>query len=362
MKSFISFMNEWGKVVLPLIFLILVASWWRYRKFLRDKNYVIQTLKKNGLANDETRISRGKIKWPNKSVDEFKAKNSLLCELFKNPRIIDFENRNHTVYFKEAKFPDRVPLNLRPSAIEVGRDHDNKAFSLLDFNTLMRVGTGGGKSVLLNNAIHGFYKSERQGNFELLISDPHQSFLRLKELKGVDVFDVSTIEEKERFLEKLKAVKQYQQEIDLSFYETLSEAQKDGKYLDKKSYFIIVDEFSESFSNANSKEEDYQVNQEIIGVLKDLITSGRKFSQRMLIAYQSSLNSQALIHPSLFQAQIYGYVEGEVADAKGLPITHQLLKQSGNFYYTSKRFPAKFFRTAFIEKKDLLDFLKGKTK
>lgn len=358
MKHLIADLLGWGKIILPLVLLIFLVGYVWFKKRAKTKNYVIQTLKKNGLANDETKVFKNRIKYPNKSSDAFKRENSLICELFRNPRIIDFVFKNHAIIFKEAKFPDKVKLNLNPKTIEVGRDHDNNRFSLLDFNVLVRVATGGGKSVLLNNVLHGFFKSEAVGTFEVLISDPHQSFSRLKAVEGIDVFDCSTLTEKERFLERIRSVKEYQQGIDLSFYETLSEAKQNGQHLDKKSFLILIDEFSESFSNVNSKEDDYKVNQEIISTLKDLITSGRKFSQRVVIAYQSTLNSQALIHPSLFQSQIYSYTEDEVADAKGLPITHELLKTTGNFYYTSKKFAPKFFRTAQIEKKELLDLLK----
>lgn len=358
MKALILFAKEWSKIILPVVLAIVAAVWWLNQKRLRRKHYVADTLRKNGLTTERSEIYRNKIKWPKKSSDSFKSENTLICQLFENPRIINFHAKNHTVYFQEAKFPDRVPLNLKPKTIEVGRDQDNAPFSLHDANLIARVSTGGGKSVLYNCIIHSVYKSEPAGSFEIILCDPHQSFSRLKGVDGIDVFE-GEIEDKQRFLERLNAIKDYQRGIDLSFYETLAEAKANGQMMDKKTFFILIDEFSELFSNANSKESDYAVNQAILATLKDLITSGRKYGQRVMIAFQSPLNSQALLHPSIFQGQIFGYVDDEVADSKGLPLTHELLKQSGNFYYTSKRYPATFFRTAHLEKKALLDLLKG---
>lgn len=361
MKALFLFAKEWGRVVLPVVLVMAAAIWWWNQKRLRRKYYVEDTLRKNGLTTERSKIYRDRIKWPKKSSDAFKKENTLICQLFDNPRIINFHAKNHTVYFQEAKFAERVPLNRDPKTIEVGRDQDNKPFSLLDANIIARVKSGGGKSVLYNCIIHGVYKSEPAGSFEILLCDPHQSFNRLKGVEGISVFE-GEIDDKQRFLERITAIKDYQRSIDLSYYETLAEAKAHGQMLDRKTFFILVDEFSELFSNANSKESDYAVNQAILATLKDLITSGRKYGQRVMIAFQSPLNSQALLHPSIFQGQIFGYVDDEVADSKGLPLTHELLKQSGNFFYSSKIYPSTFFRTALLEKKELLDLLKGGTR
>lgn len=359
METVIAFMGERSKIFLLSSLFLIVAGYifFKIRKYQINKEYIFETLKRNGLTSDKSRISKDKIKWPNKSSESFKKENKLICQLFQNPRIIDFVAKDQTIIFKCAKFPKKVKLNRSPKTIEVGRDHDNKRFSIFDYSLLMRVSSGGGKTVFLYNMIHSYYRSEPKGSFEILISDAHQSFNRIKGIEGINVFDVTSIEEKSRFLEKIKAVKEYQRTIDLSLFETLEEAKERGSFLEKKSFFLVVDEFSESYSNANSKELDYAVNSEIISTLKDIITSGRKFNQRVLISYQSTLNSQALIHPSLFGANIYSYESGDLADAKGVNINHELLKESGNLFYYSKKYEAKFFRTPYLGKKDLLDLL-----
>lgn len=359
MKALLHFAKNWGEFILPFVIVGIAALWFWYQRRLRTRYYVKETLQKHSLINDHSKIYRNKIKWPNKEAESFKNEINLLCMLFQNNRIVDFETKNHTVVFTQAKFPRKISLNLKPTSMEVGCGEDGKPFSILDDTLLVRVKSGGGKSVLYNGIIFSYWKSRPQSSFEIIISDKHQSFSRLDSVDGITVFDVSTLEEKERFLEKLKAVKEYQREIDLSFYETLSEAQANGHASDKKSFLILVDEFSESFSNANSKENDYAVNKEIIATLKAIITSARKYGQKVIIAYQSPLNSEALIHPSIFSGEVFGYVKGGVADAKGLPIHHPLLRESGTMYLSSNRYPSKFFKTAFVEKKNLLDLLKG---
>lgn len=77
---------------------------------------------------------------------------------------------------------------------------------------------------------------------------------------------------------------------------------------DKKTFLIIIDEFLENYSSPNNKHRDYKLNQDTIKAIEDLITSGRKYGQQVVVAYQAELNSEALISPSLFQAQIFGYM------------------------------------------------------
>lgn len=345
MKSIILFIFKNWKIFLPVFSLVVVLFFIIKTKIQKRRSYKLETLLKNRLGNSHTVIKKNKVLYPNASSSDFNSKINLICELQKDPTIINCIGRGHSIHFERANFKKSKKINLNPKTNEIGVNHKNKAFCPDNSNYLIGVGSGAGKTVLLNNKIFSYFKSSQGQEFEIIIADSHSSFLQLKGIKSVSLFSIENPDEKTAFLEKLEEVKAYQKEIDLSVFETLGEAQRKGSMKDKKTFLIIIDEFLENYSSPNNKYKDYKLNQDTIKAIEDLITSGRKYSQQVVVAYQAELNSEALISPSLFQAQIFGYMNQETAGAKSLPTNHILLKQRGTFYFTSKNSEACFFRT-----------------
>lgn len=345
MKTIILFIfNNW-KIFLPVFSILIILGFIIKNKIQKRRSYKLETLIKNRLGNSHTVIKKNKILYPNASSSDFNSKINLICELQKDPTIINCVGKSHSIHFERANFKKSKKVNPNPKPNEVGVSHKNKSFCPANSNYLIGVGSGSGKTVLLNNKIFAHYKSSQAQEFEIIIADSHSSFLKLKEIKNVFLFSIENPDEKTAFLKRLEEVKSYQKEIDLSVYETLSEAQAKGVMKNKKNFLIIIDEFLENYSSPNNKHRDYKLNQDTIKVIEDLITSGRKYSQQVVVAYQAELNSEALISPNLFQSQIFGYMSQETAGAKSLPTNHPLLKQKGTFYFTSKNSESCFFRT-----------------
>lgn len=353
MKDIILFILKNWKIFLPVFSLLVIFVFIIRGKIQKRRSYKLETLIKNRLGNSHTVIKKNKVLYPNASSSDFNSKINLICELQKDPTIINCVGKSHSIHFERANFKKAKKINLNPKTNEIGVNHKNKAFYPDNSNYLIGVGSGAGKTVLLNNKIFSYSKASQGQEFEIIIADSHSSFLQLNGIKNFSLFSIENQEEKTAFLKKLEEVKAYQKEIDLSVYETLSEAQRKGSMKDKKTFLIIIDEFLENYSSPNNKHRDYKLNQDTIKAIEDLITSGRKYGQQVVVAYQAELNSEALISPSLFQAQIFGYMSQETAGAKSLPTNHILLKQRGTFYFTSKNGEPCFFRTYPIFKEAL---------
>lgn len=359
MKEALLFILKNWKIFLPVFLLITGLFYFFKRKLEKQKSYKLETLIKNKLGNSHTVIKKDKVLYPNASSIDFNSKINLICELQKDPYIINCIGKNNSINFERANFKKSKNINPRPKANEIGVNHKNEVFNPDNPNTLIGVSSGAGKTVLLNNKIYSYYKARQGKNFEIIIADSHSSFLQLKNIPNISLYSLEVPEEKEAFLKRLEEVKKYQKEIDLSVYENLTEAQKNGVMRDKKSFLIIIDEFLENYSSPNNKHRDYKLNQDTLKAIEDLLTSGRKYSQQVFVAYQAELNSEALISPNLFNSQIFGFMNQETAGAKSLPTTHILLKTKGTFYFTSKNSESCFFRTYPIYKQTLPKLLGG---
>lgn len=360
MKEALLFILKNWKIFLPVFSLIIGLVYFLKRRVEKRKSYKLETLIKNKLGNSHTVIKKNKILFPNASSAEFSSKINLICELQQDPYIINCIGKNNSIFFERANFKKSKKINPNPEPNELGINHKNKVFCPDNPNTLIGLPSGAGKTVLLNNKIYSYYKSNKGKNFEIIIADSHSSFLQLKNIPNISIYSLEMPEEKEAFLKRLEEIKKYQKEIDLSVYENLTEAQKNGEMNDKKSFLIIVDEFLENYSSPNNKHKDYKLNQDTLKAIEDLLTSGRKYNQQVFVAYQAELNSEALISPNLFNSQIFGFMNQETAGAKSLPTTHTLLKIKGTFYFISKNSEPYFFRTYPIFKSDLPKLLGGK--
>lgn len=353
MKTFLFVKQNLG-LIAPFLGLIIGVLWIAILKNKKNKLYKIETLKRNGLANDFTILKRNRVHYPNASSSSFNAKIELICQLQENNKIINCKSVGQKIIFEEANFKKSKNVSRKIIKNEIGIDHNNKVFSPREYSISINVPSESGKTVLINNKIFSFIKQNRTKNFEIVIGDSHSSFMKLKKYKDIiSIFSLENNEEKHQFLEKLKDIKKYQQNIDLSVHESLEGAQSKNQLLDIKSYLIICDEFFENYSSPSSKHQDFHLNQDTIKALENLITSGRKYNQQVWVASQAVLNSETLISPSLFQAQIFGYLSEETATAKKIPANHPLLKEPGVFYYLGKKSQPCFFKSYLILKEDL---------
>ncbi|MEK2687648.1 hypothetical protein [Bdellovibrio sp. GT3] len=343
-------------VAIFITFLIAVISY--LRNNLANRNvYTLETLKRNGFANDHTEIRRSwsngaYIFKPNKTSMSFSDNLALLSELFNDDKFVGVRFEKKSIIFEKANFSGKGIFKFKRTSF-LFSDQNGKQFEPEDHTLILMVRSGGGKTSFLRAYILAFLEKHRNG--EVVISDPHGSFASLSEVAGINIFDSGTMEGKKRLLEKIKEGREYQRSINLGHYETLGEAWRadDVNLKGKKPWLFVVDEMLESFSTASSKDEAYQLNQDLIKNLQHLVTSARKYQQYILVATQANLVSQLQIHQNLFHAAVFGHMNEDTTSLKGLPLNLPVLKRLGVFYYTSKFVGARFIKVRFVSKNEL---------
>lgn len=361
----------WGRqdpsraaVVCSILFTALIAGITFLRtSFQSKKNYELDTLVKNGFANDHTKIRRPLfghlyISKPNKPSSTFNQHISFFAELFKDESIISSRAERDRIYFDRVNFERKKScLNEKVKSNAIFVDQHGDAFQPEDHTTIVRIKSGGGKTSLLRAYILSFVEKYPTGM--VVVSDPHGSFSSLRGNSRVKEFDSSSQSGKQGLCQILKDIKDYQKTIELGDFETLSEAWQQGYLQDKHPWLIVVDEMLESFSNSSSKDASYAINQEITKLLQLITTSARKYAQFVVTASQGRLVSQTEIHPNLFQASIYGHELEDSTSLQGLPLNLPILKHLGVFYYSSKSRGSMFIKTRFISKEELKRRLSG---
>lgn len=338
-------------VVLTVIFVVLVL---RYRK-LREYEYRLETLRSNGLANDKTVVKKDSIEFTNRSIADYRQRIDLICELWRNDSIIDFFKKGHELQFVLAKLPSKVSVPSEPLLNEIGVDHNNKRFAPTPVSMLLRASSRSGKTILMNMMIYSEYFASNSGSKKIIVGDAHGSFLKIRGLPDIEVYDFRNASELQDFHQRLSDIGAYQRSIDLSVHETLDEAKSKGEHLDKHGYLIIVDEFAEVLSPSMIKDPLSALKQNILTQLTAFVTGGLKYDIRVVLAYQDQRNSAALIHPGIFLGEITNYVDPVLAAARGAPglASHPLIRTVGNFLYTGKYSNPTFFRVPLITKADL---------
>lgn len=371
MKHIWEIVLAWGRqdppraaVIVSILYTSLIAViTFLKNQFQTRENYELDTLVRNGFANDHTKIKcplfgQLYISKPNKPSATFNQHIGFIAEIFKDESIIGCRAKGDRIYFDRATFKQsKYSLKNNSQTHPIFLDQDGNVFQPKDNTTIVRVKSGGGKTSLLRAYILSFV--ERYPNGIVVVSDHHGSFTSLRGCARVREFDSSSQLGKQGLCQILKDVRDYQRTIELGDFETLSEAWKKGFLLDKVPWLIVVDEMLESFSNSSSKEESYALNQEILKHLQMLIKSSRKYEQFVVIATQAQLVSQLQIHPNLFHAGIYGHALEDSTSLQGLPLNLPILKQIGVFYYSSKSMGSIFIKTKFVSKEELKKRLGG---
>lgn len=188
MKEALLFILKNWKIFLPVFSLIIGLVYFLKRRVEKRKSYKLETLIKNKLGNSHTVIKKNKILFPNASSAEFSSKINLICELQQDPYIINCIGKNNSIFFERANFKKSKKINPNPEPNELGINHKNKVFCPDNPNTLIGLPSGAGKTVLLNNKIYSYYKSNKGKNFEIIIADSHSSFLQLKNIPNISIY------------------------------------------------------------------------------------------------------------------------------------------------------------------------------
>lgn len=329
------------------------------RNRAQQREYVLSVLRSNGLANELTILKKDGVKNPNKASVDWRDHIALICELYKDPRIIDFRYDNHSIVFERANFPKRTALSKNPLPTESGVDHKGKRFCPKPNSFQVRVGSRGGKTVLAFNIIRSSYLARNRVRPKILIADRHESYEMLRDVPGIEIFNLRDIPGKRAFLNALTDVQNYQRSVNLGMYSTLAEAHQSGAIIDRHGFDIIVDEFLEAVTSSVSKEET-MLNQQLLSALQNLVTGGAKYSQRAILMYQAQAQKDSPLSPNIFLSEVVNYMPPELAKARGggLPVSHPMLQQPGVFFYSSRIEPSTFFQTAMITKSELLAILK----
>ncbi|AHI07283.1 hypothetical protein BDW_13915 [Bdellovibrio bacteriovorus W] len=207
MKYLLEIAVVWGRqdpsraaVVCSILFTILIAAiTFLKSSFQSKKNYKLDTLVKNGFANDHTRIKHPifghvYISKPNKPSSTFNQHIGFFAELFKDESIISSRAEKERIYFERANFHTKKSLfkrNLKTEAVFL--DQDGNAFEPEDHTTIVRIKSGGGKTSLLRARILSFIEKYPTGC--VVISDPHGSFTSLRGSNRVLEFDSSSLQE-----------------------------------------------------------------------------------------------------------------------------------------------------------------------
>ena len=104
MKEALLFILKNWKIFLPVFLLIIGLCYFLKRKLEKQKSYKLETLIKNKLGNSHTVIKKDKVLYPNASSIDFNSKINLICELQKDPYIINCIGKNNSIIFERANF------------------------------------------------------------------------------------------------------------------------------------------------------------------------------------------------------------------------------------------------------------------